>query len=103
MHFQRAIETVVDLPRARAVRMRVIPVEPAAIANVECVIVALARRGEREAAAIVVRVDGKAMPVGDRRCVERVVQRYAQALATSHDERGIDEFTTTAAQRVRKG
>jgi hypothetical protein len=109
---QRTILTVVDeqhpeqaamrLSGGQAVRMRVIPVHAGAVGDVERVLILRARRGDAIAVAVIGAVDAQAMPMHDRRRVERVVERDAHRRAALGDEHRVAPFTIAVGDTVGK-
>ena len=74
-----------------------IPVQRAAVAHFEVIVVGLARRNRIKPIAVVSRVDGQPVPMHDRRCVDAVGERCAHALPAAQDERGIEVIAPAMA------
>ena len=94
-------EAPVRLPAREAVRMRVIPVEPAAIAYRKVVRVALTGCSELDAGPIVVRVDRETVPMNDRRLAQAVLERDLHALTRAQHQGRIDIFLAVDVREVR--
>ena len=69
--------------------MGVVPVQRAAIAHVETIGIALARRSEHRTRTVVARVDREPVPVHDRRFADRIDELHAHALSGTQHERRV--------------
>ena len=99
---EEAIQAAIRLRRSAAVRMRVIPVQPGAVADLEIVVVTVTGRDQDRAVAVIARVDAETMPVRDRRLGEGVVKRDADALAALQNQRRIRVLAPAMARGVGK-
>ncbi len=84
-----AEQAAIGLRCGQAVRMRVIPVHSAAVANREIVFIARTRGDQDRTVAVVARIDREPVPVDDRRLREQVDERDAGPFAVLQDQRRI--------------
>ena len=96
----RAIEAAVGLRGRKTVRMRVIPIHAAAVAHLEIVRVAPSRLHEERPIAVVVAVDGRAVPMDDRRLRQCIDEVDPHALSALQHERWIRVTAPARARRV---
>jgi hypothetical protein len=80
-------------------RVRVVPVQPGAVANVEGVAERRAARDERAERAVVAGVIGEAVPMDDGRIRHRIRQREVDALPTLDDQGRIEEVALAVGRR----
>ena len=83
-------------------RVRVIPVEAAAIAHGEVVSVSAARLGERHPTPIVARIDRQTVPVHDRRLADAVHEIDAHALIAMQHQCRIEISAPADLREVRR-
>ena len=79
-----------------------VPVEPGAIANGECVVERVAGGDERLAVAVVGGIDGEAVPMQDGRLGERVAQLDSKHRPALRDERRVHVIAASDASGERK-
>ena len=91
LDFDQAEHPTIGLARGQSVRMRMIPVHRSTIAYVEGVRVPSSRRDRRRGGAVVACIHGQAVPVHDRRLLQRVFEIDSDPLARFEYDRWIDK------------
>ena len=102
LHGEHAEEPAARLAGGRAVRMRVVPVEPGTIAHGVGVVEAAVRRDQRLAVAVVGGVHRETVPVRDCGRVDAVLECDPHARAGAGHQRGIEVIAPAEACRVRE-
>jgi hypothetical protein len=96
----RAVEPAIGLRGREAVGVGVIPIHAAPVAHLEVVCIAPARFHEERPVAVVVAVNGKAVPMHDRRLRQRVDEIDPHALSALQHERRIRVVAPACTGRV---